>query len=222
MLNIGKAYTSQQPKNICITFVQRRLNVFEVVPTLYKCDALCLQVCILLCAEMSTYIIILDKPNTLGYNWDRNVSVLFALSLWYGILKHCIYRVLRGQFAGYILNTMCKSRCEGSSTLSQPCLHIHNIIYIYALSNETNRKQFRSTAIREKQTSPLLPSNRSPDGFQPFSQRFNSIGTMPSHHLPMYLGIASCVLFLYWVQWKFKRLCQTHITVKRDTGPMWV
>ena len=30
---------SQQTENICITFVQRRLNVFDVGPTLYKCYA---------------------------------------------------------------------------------------------------------------------------------------------------------------------------------------
>ena len=36
--------TSQQTQNICITFVQRRPNVFDVGPTLYKCytDVLCL------------------------------------------------------------------------------------------------------------------------------------------------------------------------------------
>ena len=27
----------QQTQNICITFIQRRLNVFDVGPTLYKC-----------------------------------------------------------------------------------------------------------------------------------------------------------------------------------------
>ena len=36
--------TSQQTPNICITFVQRRPNVFDVGPTLYKCNknVLCL------------------------------------------------------------------------------------------------------------------------------------------------------------------------------------
>ena len=36
--------TPQQTQNICITFVQRRPNVFDVGPTLYKCYAnvLCL------------------------------------------------------------------------------------------------------------------------------------------------------------------------------------
>ena len=35
---------SQQTQNICITFVQRRHNVFDVGPTLYKCyrNVLCL------------------------------------------------------------------------------------------------------------------------------------------------------------------------------------
>ena len=28
---------SQQTQNICITFVQRRPNVFDVGPTMYKC-----------------------------------------------------------------------------------------------------------------------------------------------------------------------------------------
>ena len=28
---------SQQTQNICITFIQRRTNVFDVGPTLYKC-----------------------------------------------------------------------------------------------------------------------------------------------------------------------------------------
>ena len=38
---------SQQTKNICITFIQRRLNVFDVGPTLYKCytNILCLLWC---------------------------------------------------------------------------------------------------------------------------------------------------------------------------------
>ena len=30
---------SQRTQNICITFVQRRPNVFDVGPTLYKCYA---------------------------------------------------------------------------------------------------------------------------------------------------------------------------------------
>ena len=36
--------TSQQTQNFCITFVQRRPNVFDVGPTLYKCytNGLCL------------------------------------------------------------------------------------------------------------------------------------------------------------------------------------
>ena len=36
--------TTQWPKNICITFIQHRPNVFDVGPTLYKCytDVLCL------------------------------------------------------------------------------------------------------------------------------------------------------------------------------------
>ena len=35
---------SQQTQNICTTFIQRRPNVFDVGPTLYKCDTnvLCL------------------------------------------------------------------------------------------------------------------------------------------------------------------------------------
>ena len=32
-----KSIVSQQTQNICITFVQRRPNVFDVGPTLYKC-----------------------------------------------------------------------------------------------------------------------------------------------------------------------------------------
>ena len=38
---------SQQTKNICITFIQRRLNVFDVGPTLYKCytNILCVPWC---------------------------------------------------------------------------------------------------------------------------------------------------------------------------------
>ena len=37
-------YTTQQSQNVCITFVQRRPNVFDVGPTLYKCytNVLCL------------------------------------------------------------------------------------------------------------------------------------------------------------------------------------
>ena len=36
--------TTQQTQNICITFVQRRPNVFDAGPTLYKCykNVLCL------------------------------------------------------------------------------------------------------------------------------------------------------------------------------------
>ena len=30
-------WSSQQAQNICITFIQRRPNVFNVGPTLYKC-----------------------------------------------------------------------------------------------------------------------------------------------------------------------------------------
>ena len=39
-----KIKQSQQTQNICITFVQRRPNVFDVGPTLYKCytNVLCL------------------------------------------------------------------------------------------------------------------------------------------------------------------------------------
>ena len=39
-----KQITAQQTQNICITFVQRRPNVFDVGPTLYKCytNVLCL------------------------------------------------------------------------------------------------------------------------------------------------------------------------------------
>ena len=35
---------TQQPQNICITFVQRRPNVFDVGPTLCKCytNVLCI------------------------------------------------------------------------------------------------------------------------------------------------------------------------------------
>ena len=38
---------SQQTQNICITFIQRRPNVFDVGPTLYKChtNVLCLLGC---------------------------------------------------------------------------------------------------------------------------------------------------------------------------------
>ena len=33
----GRLWPTQQTQNICITFVQRRPNVFDVGPTLYKC-----------------------------------------------------------------------------------------------------------------------------------------------------------------------------------------
>ena len=36
-LDIPFCVTTQQAQNICITFVQRRPNVFGVGPTLYKC-----------------------------------------------------------------------------------------------------------------------------------------------------------------------------------------
>ena len=40
----SRIYFSQQTQNICMTFVQRRSNVFDVSPTLYKCytKVLCL------------------------------------------------------------------------------------------------------------------------------------------------------------------------------------
>ena len=48
-INIKKNYhnsdvRTQKTQNICITFVQRRSNVFDIVPTLYICytDVLCL------------------------------------------------------------------------------------------------------------------------------------------------------------------------------------
>ena len=34
-------YVSQQTQTICITFIQRRPNVFDVGPTLYKCYKKC-------------------------------------------------------------------------------------------------------------------------------------------------------------------------------------
>ena len=44
VVTLADSVVAQQMKNICITFVQRRPNVFDVGPTLYKCytDALCL------------------------------------------------------------------------------------------------------------------------------------------------------------------------------------
>ena len=40
----GTCMTAQQTQNICLTFIQRRPNVFDVGPTLYKCytNVLCL------------------------------------------------------------------------------------------------------------------------------------------------------------------------------------
>ena len=40
----ANVHDSQQTQNICLTFVQRRPNVFDVGPTLYKCytNVLCL------------------------------------------------------------------------------------------------------------------------------------------------------------------------------------
>ena len=42
--NLLKIAYTQQTQNICITFIQRRPNVFAVGPTLYKCytNVLCL------------------------------------------------------------------------------------------------------------------------------------------------------------------------------------
>ena len=41
---VVKTLAAQQTQNICITFIQRRTNVFDVGPTLYKCytNGLCL------------------------------------------------------------------------------------------------------------------------------------------------------------------------------------
>ena len=43
-MNRHPIFRSQQTQNICITFVQRRPNVFDVGPALYKCytNVLCL------------------------------------------------------------------------------------------------------------------------------------------------------------------------------------
>ena len=43
-LDVSASVMDQQTQNICITFVQRRPNVLDVGPTLYKCytDVLCL------------------------------------------------------------------------------------------------------------------------------------------------------------------------------------
>ena len=37
LLALQSRAVSQQTQNICITFIQRRPNVFDVVPTLHKC-----------------------------------------------------------------------------------------------------------------------------------------------------------------------------------------
>ena len=44
---------SQQAQHICITFIQRRPNVFDVGPTLYKCytNVLCLLIPLTLVAD---------------------------------------------------------------------------------------------------------------------------------------------------------------------------
>ena len=45
---------TKQTQNICITFVQRRPNVFDVGPTLYKCytNSLCSPVKLVACGPV--------------------------------------------------------------------------------------------------------------------------------------------------------------------------
>ena len=50
---------SQETQNICITFIQRRPNVFDVGPTLYKCNrnVLCLPGKLIVLRNMSSLFI---------------------------------------------------------------------------------------------------------------------------------------------------------------------
>ena len=62
-------WTTQQTQNICITFIQRRPNVFDVGPTLYKCytNVLCLlgtELQISIAQLLSAYILYLVIEDT--------------------------------------------------------------------------------------------------------------------------------------------------------------
>ena len=69
-LTFGQHVSSQQTQNICITFIQRRPNVFDVGPTLYKCytNVLCLLGCLL-------FIALTITP-------PRAIIIVFSLSYW--------------------------------------------------------------------------------------------------------------------------------------------
>ena len=73
---------SQQTQNICITFVQRRLNVFDVVPTLYTCYT---NVFCLLCWTQP------NKHETLNQCWSdaRPASQWFSIEPELGQRRVC-------------------------------------------------------------------------------------------------------------------------------------
>ena len=61
-----KKQGSQQTQNICITFIQRRPNVFDVGPTLYKYYTECF-----VFAGLSRYVVqnVLHKTNAINVQY---------------------------------------------------------------------------------------------------------------------------------------------------------
>ena len=61
MLNrVALRHISQQTQHICITYVQRRSNVFDVGPTLYKCYTNVQMFCVCWDAFTTMYIALND------------------------------------------------------------------------------------------------------------------------------------------------------------------
>ena len=73
LISSESAHPAQQTQNICITFIQRQPNVFDIGPTLYKCysHVLCLLGC-WLNDELPLATLIQHFPKTFcspGCNW---------------------------------------------------------------------------------------------------------------------------------------------------------
>ena len=64
---------TQHAQNICITFIQRQLNVFDVGPTLYKCYTN-------VCACWVT-LIFFSRPKKKTWNWRKTFFRVIMLRL---------------------------------------------------------------------------------------------------------------------------------------------
>ena len=90
---------TQRAQNICITFIQRRPNVFDVGPTLYKCytNVLCL----------------LERPVALNLSCLHVGQHSFKISLRLTVTK-CLSGLRANSSAGGIY---CPAKTKGSSCL---------------------------------------------------------------------------------------------------------